>query len=264
MNDAAIDSALLSAEAEAAEARASQSLARRKWLTRLGLIVLGAGLGYAAWYYLIGQNSVGTDNAYVNAEIAQVTPLVAGAVTEVAVKDTQMVKVGDPLFTIDRRPFQAALDQATAAVAQAQANVAFAQADLERGENLTKGTSITQQTLDQRVQAQGFLLEQMRDSRVPACKACRHQACTRLLLAISQENQVAIGRFAGLVDVLGGKQAIWCEQAPTPDHADIVIGAALGNYAAKIAIDICGGHFRQLARGVGQVVRSGLFTGIKK
>ena len=119
MNDAAIDSAALNAEAEAAETRASQNQARRTWLTRLGLMVLVGALAYGAWYYLIGQNSVSTDNAYVGAEIAQVTPLVAGAVTEVAVKDTQMVKAGDVLLRLD--PANAAI-----AVAQAQADLAAA------------------------------------------------------------------------------------------------------------------------------------------
>ena len=119
MNDAAIDTAAMNAEAEAAATRASQSQTRRTWLTRLGLIVLVAGLAYGAWYYLVGQNSVTTDNAYVNAEIAQVTPLVAGAVTEVAVKDTQMVRAGDVLLRLD--PANAAI-----AVAQAQADLAGA------------------------------------------------------------------------------------------------------------------------------------------
>jgi membrane fusion protein (multidrug efflux system) len=119
MNDAAIDTAALNAEAEAAETRARQNQTRRTWLTRLGLIVLVAGLSYAAWYYLIGQNSVSTDNAYVNAEIAQITPLVAGAVIEVPVKDTQMVKAGDVLLRLD--PANAAI-----AIAQAQADLSAA------------------------------------------------------------------------------------------------------------------------------------------
>ncbi|MEO6716079.1 MAG: HlyD family efflux transporter periplasmic adaptor subunit [Novosphingobium sp.] len=119
MNDATMDTAALDAEAEAAAARDSQKQTRRIWLTRLGLIVLVAILAYAAWYLLIGRNSVSTDNAYVGAEIAQVTPLVAGAVTEVAVKDTQAVKAGDVLLRLD--PANAAI-----AVAQAQADLATA------------------------------------------------------------------------------------------------------------------------------------------
>ena len=120
MNDAAIDSALLSAEAEAAETRARQSQTRRTWLTRLGLIVLVAGLSYTAWYVLIGQNSVSTDNAYVGAEIAQITPLVAGAVIEVPVKDTQIVKAGDVLLRLDPANAEIAMAQAQADLAAAR------------------------------------------------------------------------------------------------------------------------------------------------
>ena len=80
MNDTA-DDAALQAEAEAAELRATKGEARRKWLTRLALFVGIAGLLWAAWYFLIGKNHISTDNAYVNAEIAQVTPLIAGTVT---------------------------------------------------------------------------------------------------------------------------------------------------------------------------------------
>ena len=63
MNDAANEANVLNAEAEAATTRASQAQLRRTWLTRLGLVVLVAGLTYGTWYYLIGQNSVSTDNA---------------------------------------------------------------------------------------------------------------------------------------------------------------------------------------------------------
>ena len=50
--------------------------------------------------------------------------------------DGQMVKKGDLLFTIDRRPFQIALEQMRANLAQARANLAFTEADLARGQEL--------------------------------------------------------------------------------------------------------------------------------
>jgi RND family efflux transporter MFP subunit len=69
------------------------------------------------------------------------------------------------------RPFQAALDQAKAAVVQADANLAFAVSDLERGHSLVTGTSITQQTLDQRVQA-----KRVAEANVTAQQAATRQA----------------------------------------------------------------------------------------
>jgi RND family efflux transporter MFP subunit len=65
-----------------------------------------------------------------------------------------MVKEGDLLFTIDKRPFQNAVDQARANVAQARANLAYAEGDLKRAEQLVRDRTITEQTFEQRTQAQ--------------------------------------------------------------------------------------------------------------
>ncbi len=91
---------------------------------------------------------------FVALDYVEVRARVSGYLDKIHFTDGQMVKAGDSLFTIDRRPFQAALDQSTASIEQGKANLAFAQADLERGRNLPVGTVITQQTLDQRIQAE--------------------------------------------------------------------------------------------------------------
>jgi RND family efflux transporter MFP subunit len=86
-------------------------------------------------------------------DFVEVRARVSGYLDKIHFTDGQLVREGDPLFTIDQRPFKAALDQAKAAKQQAEANLAFAEADLKRGEGLIRGTTITQQTLDQRTQA---------------------------------------------------------------------------------------------------------------
>jgi RND family efflux transporter MFP subunit len=108
---------------------------------------------------------------FVAVDFVEVRARVSGYLDKIHFTDGQMVKAGDPLFTIDRRPFQASLDQSKAAVAQAQANLAFAEADLKRGENLVRGTSITQQTLDQRVQT-----KRVAEANVTAQEAATRQA----------------------------------------------------------------------------------------
>jgi len=90
---------------------------------------------------------------FVALDFVEVRARVSGYLDSIHFVDGQMVKAGDPLFTIDRRPFQAALDQVKAAAQQAEANLAFAQSDLLRGAGLVAGSTITQQTLDQRTQA---------------------------------------------------------------------------------------------------------------
>jgi len=67
--------------------------------------------------------------------------------------DGQIVKQGDLLFTIDKRPFQNALDQARANLTQAKSNLAFTEADFTRGQQLVRDKTITDQTFEQRSQA---------------------------------------------------------------------------------------------------------------
>ena len=97
MADAEPENITRTSEPQAAEQEAQQdkrNSARRKWLIRLGLVVLVVALLWGAWYLLFGRNHVSTDNAYVNAEMAQVTPLIGAQAIDVLVSDTQSVKEG--------------------------------------------------------------------------------------------------------------------------------------------------------------------------
>ncbi|WP_406600828.1 efflux RND transporter periplasmic adaptor subunit [Microvirga rosea] len=75
---------------------------------------------------------------------------VSGYLDKIHFVDGAIVKEGDPLFTIDQRPYQAALEQAEATVASAQVRVEFASNDLDRAEQLRKSGNIAEQLLDQR------------------------------------------------------------------------------------------------------------------
>src|SRR6266478_4861913 len=90
---------------------------------------------------------------FVAVESVEVRARVPGYLQAIHFQDGQLVKAGDLMFTIDRRPFQIALAQAQAGLAQARATLAFAESDLARAQGLAIGTSITQQTFDQRTQA---------------------------------------------------------------------------------------------------------------
>jgi len=108
---------------------------------------------------------------FVAVDAVEVRARVSGYLEAIHFRDGQMVKKGDLLFTIDRRPFQHALEQARASLDQARANLAFADADLERGQSLKLDSTITRQSLDQRVQA-----KRVAEATVKAQEAAVQQA----------------------------------------------------------------------------------------
>ncbi len=114
MSDAAV-----TAPAVDAEVSAARKAARQIWLRRLILALVVLGLGWGVWCYVVVRNHVSTDNAYVNAQMAQITPLVEGSAIEVLVAETQQVKAGDVLVRLDQA-------DARIAVAQAEADLAAA------------------------------------------------------------------------------------------------------------------------------------------
>ena len=78
---------------------------------------------------------------------------VSGYLEKVHFTDGQMIKEGDLLFSVDPRPFQNTLDQARANLAQTRAQLAYAEGDLQRGQQLVRDKTITEQTFEQRLQA---------------------------------------------------------------------------------------------------------------
>ena len=103
--------------ATAAKARRSRLLV---WLAIA--VVVGAAL-FGVWWLLTSGKSVKTDNAYVGADVASVTPLVAGPVAKVLVRETETVKAGSPLVILDDADARIMVAQAQAALGQAQRKV---------------------------------------------------------------------------------------------------------------------------------------------
>ena len=85
-------------------------------LLRAALLVAVPCLAVAAalLYWLWGGRYVTTENAYVKADIAQVSSEVAGRVLDIQVQDHATVEAGDVLFTLDQEPFRVALAKAEA------------------------------------------------------------------------------------------------------------------------------------------------------
>ena len=86
----------------------------------------------------------------------EVRPRISGAITAIHFTDGQIVRAGQPLFTIDQRPFAAALAEARAGVATASSDLALARTDLDRALRLVAADAVSQSEVDRlraRVQA---------------------------------------------------------------------------------------------------------------
>ena len=121
----------------------------------LALLAGGGWYGYQWW--TTGRFMVSTDDAYIEGDIATISPKVTAFVSKVNVAANQQVKAGDVLATLDNGDYQNALDQANAAIetgklsltridAQvegAQATLAQAQASKVALQAAVRGAEIT-------------------------------------------------------------------------------------------------------------------------
>jgi len=109
--------------------RSARGAQRRKWFKWFGIVVAVAAVVWLLYWILIGSRHVTTDDAYVQADVAQVTALVSGAIVQAPVGDTQFVRKGDVLATIDPSDYRLAADRARAQLGQAERRVRQYQAN---------------------------------------------------------------------------------------------------------------------------------------
>ena len=98
--------------------------AKKKWLVVLLLLIglpVGGYYGFAAWKH--AATHVSTDNAYVQADMAQITPRVHGTVIDVLVQENWWVKPGQALVRLDTRDYEVRLAEAKAALTRARESV---------------------------------------------------------------------------------------------------------------------------------------------
>ncbi len=116
---------------------------RKKLFMMLGAATASITLLGTLYYYLFLAHHVTTDNAYVNAEIAQVTPSTGGIIKQILVNDTDTVKTGDVLVIIDDMDAQLSFARAKADLAKAQVDLERTKTDYDRRLALEKTGSVS-------------------------------------------------------------------------------------------------------------------------
>lgn len=155
------------AEQDAYRAEHSAGRARRRW----AWVALIAGAIVLAWALLRGAEApaapppapIVTIATPLQREVTEwdeligrfeasrsveLRPRVSGQVTAVHFTDGQFVRAGQPLFTIDPRPYRAALAEAEAGVAVARSDQALARSDLERALRLVADDAVSQSEVE--------------------------------------------------------------------------------------------------------------------
>jgi len=173
-----------------ADSAPAKTAARRGQLfTILAVVVIAVALLYGIYWVLVASHHVKTDDAYVQADVAQVTPQVAGAIISAPVSETQPVKKGDVLVVIDPADYRLALSQAQADLDQAQRKV---QGYFANNDAMGATTDARQADIDR---AQAQLVSAQSDQAKAATDLSRRQALAPAGAVSGDELTTAQNRF---------------------------------------------------------------------
>ncbi|WP_105400093.1 HlyD family secretion protein [Neorhizobium sp. T7_12] len=168
-----------------AVAKAPEKKKRRSLL--LPVIAL-ALLGGAGWYgynwWIDGRFLVSTDDAYVEGDIAVISPKVSGYVAKVNVVENQAVKAGEPLVTLDDGDYQLALRKAQTAIQSANLAVSRIDAQIVGGEAALKQAQAQQGALEAAVR--GAEITQKRATSLQASAVGTAAALDNAEIALEQ------------------------------------------------------------------------------
>lgn len=108
---------------------------------------------------------------FVAAQDAEITARVNGVITQIHFRDGQDVRQGQPLFTIDPRPYRAALMQAEAQIARAQAALTNARQVTARSRRLAAAQAVSAEELENNVAAERAAAADLAAGRAAASAA---------------------------------------------------------------------------------------------
>ena len=134
------------AQSAAIATTVSPQVRRKKMVIAVLAVSAAIAIGYGAYWAKFARYAESTDNAYVDGNVVQITPQVAGTVVAIGADDTQFVKAGQVLVQLDKADAEIVLQKAesqlaksvrqvrnlTATSAQVQAEIAMRQSDLAK------------------------------------------------------------------------------------------------------------------------------------
>ncbi len=140
---------------------------------------------------------IGSLDGFVNAEIR---PQIEGYLLRLAYREGSFVRAGQPLFDIDPRQFQAALDSAKGTVAQYEATLANAKTTVARYTPLAAQKAISQQELDDAITRERTAQANLESARAALEKASLDLGWTKVVSPIDGIAGIATSQVGDLVN----------------------------------------------------------------
>lgn len=104
---------------------------RKTWLLGLALLLVVGGAAVWGWHELYGRWNEETDDAYVNGNVVEITPLVTGTVVSIGADDGDLVHEGQVLIEFDPSDAEVGLQAAQAQLARAVRQVRGLYSDVD-------------------------------------------------------------------------------------------------------------------------------------
>ncbi|MER8559749.1 HlyD family secretion protein [Mesorhizobium sp. M0902] len=189
---------------------------RSMLLPIIGLALLGAGAWYGYDYWTDGRFMITTDDAYVQADTAFISPKISGYVDQVKVTEDQQVKAGDPLLIVDDGDYKIA-------VAQAEAQIATLSKTLDRIDAQTEAARASLKQAQAQKTADQAAADNAKRAQVRAAQLLKTRVGTQAQLddaqtAVEQANAALAGADAQIAAAqanIGVLQAQRAESAST-------------------------------------------------
>jgi membrane fusion protein, multidrug efflux system len=213
-------------------------LQRLRWplMSLAAIAVLGGG----AYFYVTGGRYQSTDDAYAQAATVSISANVGGRVSDIEVRDNELVQRGATLFKLDDAPFRIAVSDAAAHLADTRLQIeslksTYRQRQVElRAARDTQGYAQQQYDRQTRLLTSGITSQAQFDQAAHALDAARQQVAN-----VQQQIGVALANLGGDPNIAPERHPLVAQAQAALDRAQLnlsytVISAPTDGVVAKV------------------------------
>ena len=211
---------------------------RLRWpLMSLAVIAV---VGGGAYFYFTGGRYQSTDDAYAQAATVSISSNVAGRVSQIEVRDNELVRRGATLFKLDDAPYRIAVSDAAAHLADARLQIeslksTYRQRQVElRAARDSQAYAQQQYDRQTRLITSGIASQAQFDQAAHALDAARQQVAN-----VQQQIGVALANLGGDPNIAPARHPLFAQAQAVLDRAQLnlsytVISAPTDGVVAKV------------------------------